>query len=161
MNYKEQIAFLKDAWINEILNDPTTNKIRKLELLEINQLFDYEDSLTGAFDDYEQELIDLIAATGPPSKWGSNYNPIIDNILNNGDRRRYERVSFPGWLEYIDEYGAETDEEMDDPNRLTTVATARGKEYENFVIRKTKEEIIDKIFDYCIENRCIGFEIDW
>ena len=153
MSFKEQIEALKAQWIDEILNDPTTTKLQKLKLLEAHNLFDYEDSLTGAFDDYEQELVDLIAATGPKSKWGSDYTPITDNILNNGDNHRYERFSFHDWLYYIDEY--------ENTPGLITVATARGDEYKGFVIQKTKDQIIDKIFDYCVENRVIGFTIDW
>lgn len=161
MSFKEQIEALKAQWVDEILNDPTTTKLQKLKLLEKHDLFDYEDSLTGAFDEYEEELVNLIAAIGPNKPGWESYTPITDNILNNADRHRYERVSFYGWLYYIDEYGAETNEEIENPNRLITVATARGKEYENFVIQKTAEQIIDKIFDYCVENRCIGFTIDW
>jgi hypothetical protein len=155
-NYKELIDSLKEEWIEVILNDPSTSKVQKLKLLEENTLFDYEDTLTGVAQDWEQELYNLIENSGPPPYNWNKHVIITDDLINGIDGNRHERYSF---LDVIQRF--KYNEFNKGENFLHTVVIARGKRYKDFVIKKTLNEIIDKIFDYAVENRVIGFEIDW
>jgi hypothetical protein len=50
------------------------------------------------------------------------------------------------------------DEDDDDNDELITIYTNRRT---NDTLKISKYEFVDTIYDWCIKNKCIAFEIDW
>lgn len=149
MTKLEQLEILKNEVAQEILNDPNRTKLEKLRDISANKLWYYDSYINGVFDQWEQECADeeerLAIAAGKIK--GIDY---ICNLADNTfteDMDKYTTLNFADILECL----------SDEKNIL--VATSRGKFGAR--IYKTREEIIDYIYNYAVENQCIGFEFDW
>lgn len=178
---KEQLEALKGARIQEILDDTTTSKIEKLQLLENENLFNYAPYIQHEFLDWEKEAVELekLEAERILSEGSDNsheicarqfyQSKITDSIFDPStfNYEKYETVSYADALELAleqhfenleDEEDEPTEEELDEENPLMVVITTR---HPYTKLKKRYSEVVDVVFDYCVENEIVGFKMDW
>jgi len=138
---QKTIKEAKDKLLNAILNDTEISKIEKLGLINDNDLFKTDSWICDPFhDEYYEEYMNILKEKGV-------LNPIIDSWVHNQDYDRHQTVNLAEIVEYADE-GSE----------LITIYTNRKTPD---VLKISKYEFVDTIYDWCIKNKCIAFEIDW
>lgn len=146
-----QLKKLKASIEQEILNDPILSKYEKLLCLQENNIWGHYCYVLHPFEvwkseNIKQEKVSSIAA-------GETYScSVVDeSIFNNRDR--HEIISFPRYIEGLYE------DLEDEPNEKITVLTNRGKYHT--ITKKTIEEIVDVLFDFCCKHKIVGCELDW
>lgn len=159
MNIQEQIKELQTLRIEEIVNDDSLSKIEKLKMLEKEKLFGYASSLQTVFPEWEEEIIELerIEAHQRFNEGKDKYfyqSKMVDDIFDPSYdiNEKYVTVSYADFLENC------LDDFMEDDSDSVTVMTTRGPSVK---LVKSLTEVIDKIYDYCIEHKIIGFKNDW
>ena len=159
---QEQIAQLQEARIQEILALPIS-KIEKLKLLETENLFGYAPYIQHEFPEWEEEAMELEKALAEKqfaegkSEHGMFYHSkMTDTIFDPStfNYEKYETVSYADALENM----LEKLDEDEDRNGMVVAVTTRGPYTE---LLKTPEEVIDKVFDFCIKNKLVGYKNDW
>lgn len=157
MNIKEQIEQLKEARIQEIINDELISKIDKLKLLETEKLFGYAPYIQHEFIEWEKEAQEQDKAISKKD-WS-----MTDSFLSPSESE-YEKYDIVSYVEALEIFFQNCEEEFEDGNdgpfdgERYVVITCRSS---NIIIQKTKQEIIDAIYDFCIMNRIIGFKNNW
>lgn len=151
----EELRKAKQVAINEILNDDSKDRIDKLIELTENDLWPVEDWLSHLFREWEKDCVELekkaaIADGKDPDK--DYVCSIVDDyfVLNEVYHNRHETVHFYKEIENL--LGCNKKKEL--------VAVSNRGEYNSKVMKKP-QEIIDKILDYCFENKTIGCVVDW
>lgn len=140
---QKTIKEAKDKLLNAILTDTEISKVEKLLLINDNDLFEINSWICDPFySEYYKEYESQLAKKGVTS-------PCIDDWLRLFDYQRHEIVNLAKILEHMDERKGDS---------LITIYTNRTTT-DKFQI--SKYEFIDTIYDWCIKNKCIGFEIDW
>ena len=138
---KELQKTIEDAkfkLLNAIINDNEISKVEKLRLIDDNNLFTIDSYICHVFDDqYKQEYLNKIGQRA-----------IIDDWFHMREYNRHETVNLADVVENIE----------DDEDDMITIFTNRSNR-ETFEI--SKYEFIDTAYDWCIKNKCIGFQIDW
>ncbi len=149
-NLKQQIAELQKERIDEIVNDPTIGKLEKLRILEQERLFRFDPFFSNPFKEYVKEL-----ELNVNEKRNRTYSRIND--IFNGSLERYHDVSFADFFEdyFYDNYD---DNLVNEPSTLYPICESQ---HTNDKIFKTKDEIIDIIFNHCLEHKIVGFTFDW
>lgn len=142
---QKTIKEAKDKLLNAILTDTEISKVEKLCLISENDLFKTNSWICDPFhDEYFKEYESQLAKKGVT-------NPCIDSWVHNRDLQRHETVNLAEILEYMDE-------DDDDNDELITIYTNRRT---SDTLKISKYEFVDTIYDWCIKNKCIAFEIDW
>jgi hypothetical protein len=72
------------------------------------------------------------------------------------DFEKYETIYYDEIEDILDNLVVDDDDGFTGDNYI--VFTNRQSKT---VFRKSKQEIIDKIYDFCIANKYIGFKMDW
>lgn len=157
MNIKEQMEILREARINEIINDESIPKLDKLRLFGNEKLFDYASYTQEEFIEWERD------AKEQYKNGGGSGSAMTDTIFApsvNEQYEKYENVSYPEALEaFFENYEYELDDDkLADFDGKYTVVTCRSSDIK---IQKTKQEIIDAVYNFCITNKIIGFKNDW
>jgi hypothetical protein len=149
-NIKQQIAELQKERINEIISDPTIDKLEKLRILQKERLFQFDPYYSNPFKEYEKTL-----ELSVHEKTGKTFSTVRNIITDTFER--YRKVTFVDFLE--DYFDDNYDEELvNDPTTLYPICESNDTDDKIF---KTKDEIIDIIFDHCFENKIVGFTFDW
>lgn len=143
---KEKIEELQQVRISEIVDSQNLTQLEKLKLLESEQLFEYYQWLAHEFINWEKEYEDILLLEGI-------YRPIIDTIYSPSETHyeRHEIISYPDTIQDIIENN------IDDDGKVT-VLTNRSNDT---VFKKTEEEVINELYNFCISNKIIGFKNDW
>jgi hypothetical protein len=166
MNLQEQIKQLQESRIQEILDDNSISKIEKLKLFDKEKLFDYADYIQTEFPEWEEEAMALEKALAEKqfaegkSKLMAEGKPILyfskmtDTIFDPStfEYEKYETVSYADAIENMIRR-----KKVDSEGKIVVVTT-RGPHTE---LKKTPEEVIDKLFEFCVKNRLIGYKNDW
>ena len=172
-----ELDFLKEAKekaVNEILNSDLS-KIEKLRAIEKNGLWGYSSFINHEFRDWEEEAKILEKTTaqynfdnGLPDKHGdiTKYfyaSGMTDSIFDPSKMyyEKYETVSYADALEQaFESYAEDFEDEFEKEYNGEPIAiiTTRNPIVSIF---KTKEEIIDAVYNYCITNKILGFKNDW
>ena len=183
-----KLDFLKEAKekaIQEILNSDMT-KLEKLKTIEENSLWGYSAFINNEFPEWEREAMDLENALAEenfinkvPDKYGDieteeganarrmYHVTMTDSIFDPSemDNERCENISYVNAIQLAferyeeDETGESPyDAEYGKTEGSIPVITTRSL---NIALYKTKEEIIDAVYNFCIANKIIGFKNDW
>lgn len=144
---QKTIKEAKDKLLDAILTDTEISKVEKLLLISDNDLFKTESYICHPFDEsYRQEYLDIL------KKKGEN-RPIIDDWFHQQEYQRHEVINLADIVENVNEDGYYGEED-----NLITIYTNRTTK-DKFKI--SKYEFIDTIYDWCVKNKCIAFELDW
>lgn len=155
---KKKVEDVKQEVLKEILEDDSLSKVEKLEIISENQLWPVSDWIDEVFTEWENECREnekkaAIADGKDPDK--DYISDITDDyfVLNEifYDRRAtvYYMDAIEG-LEYrIDDKGGEE------------IVVVRNRGNYKSVVKKTPQEVIDRICDFCFENKVIGCVVDW
>ncbi len=153
ISLKDQIKELQTLRIQEILEDDSIDKLAKLKLLKDEKLFDVARWLQSPLQDWESELEVIVNKKQPYA--------ITDSIFSPSEywAEKYQTIFFD---EFLESYFESVDwEEIDGLEVEPTdyrVVTDRSF---NMEIRKTKEEIVDKVFEFAVANKLIGYINQW
>lgn len=141
---QKTIKEAKDKLLNAILTDTEISKVEKLLLISDNDLFKTNSWICDPFhDEYFKEYESQLAKKGVT-------NPFSILLLHY--LQRHETVNLAEILESMYE------DDEDDNNGLITIYTNRRT---SDTLKISKYEFVDTIYDWCIKNKCIAFEIDW
>jgi hypothetical protein len=164
MKVRDKIKLLQKERIQEIINDNSLSKSDKIRLLDEESLYGYASFIQHEFKKWEKEALELekLEAERILKEGTSNHlygrdicldqfyqSKIIDYPLIRSNYVRYEEVSYCYIMDELEDYP---------DNELITVLTTRHPKIE---LKKTKEEIIDAIYNYAISNKIVGFKLDW
>lgn len=169
MNLAEQIEKLKAERIEQIIDDTSISKIEKLKLFEKEKLFDVGTFLQTEFPDWEKEVVELERLEAERIlKEGSLSNPndictkqfyqskMTDTIFDPSDMDSYEKYQTVTYAARLAEVKEEN--EIVDDSELIAVITTRHPRVE---LKKSYQEVVDKVFEFCIKNKLYGFKNDW
>jgi hypothetical protein len=150
---KTKIKKLQDELLNIILNDSNLSKIQKLRAIKDSKLFDTRYSLQNIFVSYEKILINEIL-----NKGGSSV--CIDDCNNNGDY--YDRgsiICLVSDLESrLEDYLYQIDKNPDMHYKIN-ILTSRYVPPETYNLNI--DNYIDHVYDWRIENKCVGYVLNW
>lgn len=148
---KNKLEDIKTQLESEILNSDL-NIYEKLFELEKNNIWEYDDYITHPFKEWEEE--NVAAEKEACIKAGETYHcTMVDTTFTDSCESKHEKISF---LYYFEDWLWHAENE---PNKDILVATNRGKcETKTY---KKPQECIDKLWDYCVKNRSVGFYFDW
>ena len=154
----KELEDIKESLAKEVL----ASKLPKEEQLDIitnNSLWGIASWVQPIFIEWEQECIDLERATAIADGKieGKDYfcSIVDDFVNNNGMYSKHETIYFTSIINQL--YDLENDEEKN--LGKFEVITCRG-DYKSKIF-KTKEEIIDCVYDFAVKNKIIGYELDW
>jgi hypothetical protein len=173
MSKLEEFKALKVEAEQEILNDTTKTPLDKLRDLYYNDMWGYSDWVNIEFPKWTKECEELerqatIDAGKDPEK--EYVCRVTDTVFDPScfEHGRGETVSY---VDIMDDYISDFKYEHEDlvaeyektgriPESVTmTVVTNRG-DYESEVI-KPVQEVIDRLCEFCIEKKIIGYTNDW
>ena len=138
----QQLDALRQEIVSSILNDEKTSILKKLSLIKDNELWGYCGWISHVFSKQEKEFDSLIKASG------EKYS-IIDDYINRADYRgRGSTVDLVDELEYVAEI---EDDEI-------VVLTNRGTNHE---FKMKKKDVEQTIYNWCCENKKLGYKFDW
>ena len=170
------LDFLKEAKekaIEQIRNSGMT-KLEQLKVIEKNGIWGHSEYVNDEFPEWVEEAKELEKEkaqydfdNGIADRHGRipTYvyaSGMTDTIFDPStmDNEKYENVSYANSLErFFSDYEDENyDEDEKEFEGLYTVITTRGP---NIKLQKTKDQIIDAVYDFCMANKIIGFKNDW
>ena len=134
---QETIARAKEKFLNTIIEDNTISKIEKLQLISDNDLFGTKGWIQDLFTEYEEEF---------KVKLGGR--AMLDDWFHFQEFERHRMVNLAEIFEYFNE----------DDDDMITILKDR---YTGKTFKISKYEFIDTVYDWCIKNKCIGFQWDW
>jgi len=177
MDLQKQIEALKLQRIQEIMDDNNVSKIQKIKLFEKEQLFNCAPYIQHEFPDWEIEAVELekLEAERILKEGCDNPNEICakqfyqskmtDTIFDPSTfyYEKYETVSYSDSLQNclenaLEDISEEEYDAVDKDNPIITVITTRHPHTE---LKKPYNEIIDKVYEFCITNKIWGFKNDW
>lgn len=177
MDLQKQIEALKAQRIQEIKDDNKLSKIEKLRLFEKEQLFQCAPYIQDEFTDWEKEAIELEKIEAERIlKEGSDdpreicarqfyQSKMTDTIFDPSTfyYEKYQTVSYADALESCLESALEdmSEEEYDAVDKVNPIITAITTRHPYTELKKSYNEIVDKVYEYCIENKIWGFKNDW
>lgn len=143
---KEKIKELQQVRISEIVNSQDLTQLEKLKLLKSEKLFGYSQFINHEFLNWEKEYEDILISEGVNIIY-------IDSIYSPSERgyEKYEKISYANTIQDIIE------DIIDDDGKIA-VLTNRSND---IVFKKTEEEVINELYNFCILNKIIGFKNDW
>lgn len=131
---------LKNDIAKDILANKKLTKIQKLKKLEKDGIWGYANSVQHEFSEWEKEFSKVKGVS------------CIDSIYDPSNEC-YDKYSDISYANSLEDLVYDVDEDG-----LITVLTNRSN---SAVIKKTPEEIIDVVFDFCVKEKIIGFKMDW
>ena len=173
----------KEKAVQEILNSDLS-KLEKLKTIKENGLWGYSDHINCEFPEWEKEAEALEKTLAEenfinkvPNKYGHieteedanvrrSYEIYTDSIFDPNKLwyEKYETVNYVEALEMIFDEEEEYEENYTSyvnygkvEGSIPVITTRRL----NIALHKTKEEITDRLYNFCIENKIIGFKMDW
>lgn len=137
---KEKLKELKEQRIEEILNS-SESKGNKLKALADEQLWYIDGYVIDPFTDWQNELQEQLG-----EKW-----LICDErfLYNTEWIQRHETIYLHNCFEDYDE---NSDEEV-------VVFTTRGEKQVSYM--RPVKEVLDRVYEYAIKNKIVGFQMDW
>jgi hypothetical protein len=156
---KEKLKEIEDLKViakNDIINDENTSKLEKLTLLRDNDMLGVCNSIAEIFPDWEDESIhlEMQAAIDDGKDPEKDYIcTITDDMFCNDNYDRHQTVDLVSIIENIS-----WDNEDLDKDTMVVIRN-RGKYKTN--LKKTINEVIDVMYDWCIETNQYGFVMDW
>lgn len=154
----EQIAILKEEALQEILSNTDLSKVEKLSLISNENLLEVDTYINGLFDEWELECAkeeERLAIEAGLIK-GKDYICSITDATLIEHYDRHEIIYYDNLLAYLEPL-----EDEDGEENVGKILVARCRGDFGASIYKTPEEIIDYIYNYAIESKSIGFELDW
>jgi len=150
----DRLKKVKDDLLSEILEDDSLSKVEKLGAICENDLWPVSDWVDHVFTDWEKECIEnerqaAIADGKDPEK---DYICTITDCYFIINEFFYDRHATVYYLDAIERL-------LESDSDKVVVARNRG-EYHS-VVEKTPQEVIDRICDFCFENKVIGCVVDW
>jgi hypothetical protein len=143
--YQSDIKKLKDDLLNEIINSVTISKKDKLRMISDNDLFKTDCYICDPFHDrYWDQYASIVGK-----------NSCIDSYFHNRDYDRHEKVDLADLVEDV-----EDDSNLDPSQRTNRIIIYTNRTTKE-VFKISNVEFIDTIYEWCIKNKKIGFEIDW
>ena len=150
IEFKEKIQSLKDEFIQDILTSDLT-KLEQIKFLSSNKLFGIKDSIAQPFFKFKIEFTniirnnpDFIKKHGVDYKYGVSIDDVTIKYFD-----RHETIDF-GY------FASDTVADAED-DKIEIFTNSCGKE----VFYITTEQYIDCVYEWCVENKCVGFKIDW
>lgn len=135
---KSKIKVLKNELKNEVLYEAERiDYPDALKLIVSNEIFPIANSMRSPFDSFIEKF----------SK--TTRSQCIDDIFLQS-RERYQIITWIDYIEHI-EY-----EKADNDGKIVILTSRCDKEF-----KLTKDEALEAIYDYCIEKKLCGFELDW
>jgi hypothetical protein len=152
MKLQEQIKQLQEQRIQEIINNESISKLDRLNLIKQERLFNIAPYIQDEFKEWGEEFKEQLKLENPSSfcMIDSFYDP------STFDFEKYETIYYDEIEDILDNLVVDDDDGFTGDNYI--VFTNRQSKT---VFRKSKQEIIDKIYDFCIANKYIGFKMDW
>lgn len=161
LGVQEKLAALrsmKEDILQDIIDDKSLSIKNKIEQICEHKLLPLAPFMQHEFLEWEQELDEQVKAVKGYSITDSFIDPSKEIF------ERYQSIEYTDvlyildcWEDYFgDEDGEDDEEKVNDG--LITVITARGSSLE---IRKTKDEVIEKIYEHMIKEKIRGFMMDW
>lgn len=148
-NKLEELDNLKDVIIEMILDTDELSKIEKLDIITNNNLWGTDTFVSEVFDGWQSECAEiehqLAIADGKIE--GKDYICGITDDAFLIDNDRHQMIYYRDLIAYLE------------PSDSILVATCRGAYKAK--LYKSYDEIEDHIYNYAIENKSIGFELDW
>ena len=177
MDLQKQIEALKEQRIQEIMDDNNLSKIQKIKLFEKEQLFKYAPYIQDEFPEWQKEAIQLEKLEAERILKEGSDNPheicskqfyqskMTDTIFDPSTfyYEKYEIVSYADSLNLcleraFEDMSEEEYDALDKDNPIITVITTRHPYIE---LKKPYNEIVDKVYEFCIKNKIWGFKNDW
>jgi hypothetical protein len=146
MTTAEQIEQLKKVRIQEIIgSESTLTREAKLRALSREDLWKHHGWIVHIFPEWEAELKEQVLATGESFAITDDF--IIEAIR---DWSRGSEVDIDVILDIIE------DSTDDDGN--IEVVTCRNSD---LTIVKTRDEVLDQVFNFFMQKQIVGFKFDW
>ena len=174
MSKVAELKKIKKGAIKEILGDKTTTSLEKLATIEENGLWDFSDWVNEEFPEWEQECCDLerqatIDAGKDPET--EHVCTITDTVFDPSwaDHGRGATVSYVSIMrDYLWRFNRNASEEDKAefkktgkiPLSDTMVVVSNRGDYNSKVV-KPVQEVIDRICEFCIKEKVIGYTNDW
>lgn len=155
-NYKDKLAIklaamkaAKQELLEEILSDKSLSKVEKLEAISDNELWERGGNVEEPFAKY-YPAFKVIVNDNPITR--KNYpngdkNPIMDDYIVHSGIDRHEFCNLAEM--------AKCEEKRTTP---ITILTNRGTKD---IFQISAEEFVNTIYEWCMENQMVEFEIDW
>jgi hypothetical protein len=148
---KEKIATItaaKEDLLNTIINDPDLSKHEKLNAIQENNLYPVHSWVQHPFKKYEDQFKQQI---GEQSYY--RFDELIHEYA-----ARHQTIDIAAVIEgYIEEVEY-TKEEDEDFSEMVIILSERASGQE-FKVPLT--ELIDHLYDWAIEHKCVEYTFDW
>lgn len=161
-NYKEALKAMKEEMLEEIINAEDMSKVEKLEAISENELLPIAGYIQNPFGKYYQQFKEKIWSStefdekyGRFERNGRKYDPCIDDIFHTDRWQRHETIDFSQIARDYDDDDYWDDE--DGKDGITIMTNRNTKD----VLKIPKDELIDCLYEWVIENKKIGFILDW
>lgn len=157
MNIKEkleeidnQIQELNNKKFELIINNKELNKLEKLECLSNSNIFSPEIYIKRVFSKLEEKWEKELKIQYPDE----TYFRINDIFIIYRDK--YERINLYEQLENLIE-NCYDNEKVD----ILFCTVGNYSKKEKLTYKMKLQNVIDYVYDWCIENECIEFNMDW
>jgi len=151
---EQEISTLKDSLLKEIISSDLS-KPEKLHAIARNNLFQMSSSWEEVFyQKYAQAFINKIQSGQEYLNKYAHLNykpdPCLDDYFVISHYDRHEVVNL---ADITDNYY------FNDPdNQMVTIYTNRTTKD---ILQIPRQEFVDHIYDWCLENKIVEFELDW
>ncbi len=146
MTTAERIEQLKKVRIQEIIgSESTLTREEKLRTLSREDLWKHNRWIVHIFPEWEAELKEQVLATG--KSVGITDDFIIEAVR---DWDRGADIDIDDILDIIEDH-------TDDDGNIEVV-TCRNSD---LTIVKTRDEVLDQVFNFFMQEQIVGFKFDW
>lgn len=158
-SYADRLEAMRKEMYQEVIDDPDMTKVEKLETIWDNKLLEIGGSIEELFYKYIPEYMEIIKKNpkyqelNKKYKRGDkDYDPFFDDYFVMCDFDRYQVVNLAREAKNA-MFGY-------NPNRNNNIAVMSNRVTNDLFII-TKEQFVDDIYEWVLENKMIGFELDW
>jgi hypothetical protein len=155
----ESIKQLKAIALEEILNDDSLSRYKKLETIEENDLWKPMPWVQHPFKDshFGEKFLEELKANPEENGYVCT---IMDDIMSDGVENRGQTVYLSCYFEEDHpEYYDSPEEYEEFLNSEVTILTSRGRPSRSMKI--TKKEFMDHLWNWSIKNQCCSWNYDW
>jgi hypothetical protein len=146
MTTAERIEQLKKVRIQEIIgSESTLTREAKLRTLSREDLWKHNRWIVHIFPEWEAELKEQVLATGKSVAITDDF--IIEAVC---DWDRGADIDIDDILDIIEDH-------TDDDGNIEVV-TCRNSD---LTIVKTRDEVLDQVFNFFMQEQIVGFKFDW
>lgn len=172
ISLKDQIKELQALRIQEILEDDSINKVEKLELLENERLWGVANHIQQEFREWEKEILELERLEAQRLFDSGKNDPreictrqfyqskMVDTIFDpsRSDYEKYQQVSYADVMRDLLDNSYDGEDEEDVDANMIAVMTTR---HPVVTLWKSRQEVIDKIFEFAVQNKIVGYKNSW